>query len=165
MNFSPKDFFKRKLGDPILAQLKQGTTPKNLALSCSLGLTLSLFPILGSTSLLCLGVGVALKLNHPTLQAVNYLMTPLQLLGIPIFLHVGESLFGLNHVSFNPMRLGKELTSNPGAFFSHYGSSALAGIFIWACIAPIIAFIIYKITFAIFHRTVKETSTSHQDTA
>ena len=77
----------------LLAQLKQGLSPEGLAWSVALGLALAVFPMLGSTTLLCLLAGWALRLNQPTLQAVNYAAYPLQIALFIPFIRLGERLF------------------------------------------------------------------------
>ena len=65
--------------DPIAAQLTQGITPEKIALTLAVGSALALFPILGTTTLLCLLAGILLRLNQPIIQMVNALCTPLHL--------------------------------------------------------------------------------------
>lgn len=128
-------FFQRRLWDPVLGQLKQGASPEQLTRSVAFGATLSLFPVFGSTTLLCFLAGLILRLNPIAIQAVNYLMTPLQLAAIPIFIKTGEKLFGLSPVSFNPARLASDFFSAPLEFLGHYWKNALAGILIWVVFA------------------------------
>jgi hypothetical protein len=110
-------FFYRKFWAPLLGQLKQGTSPDKLAWSVAVGFTISVFPILGATTPLGLLAGIVFRLNHVVLQ-------------------VGESVFGLPHISFNPVRLTNEFTTAPKLFLLTYGASGLAGIAIWAVLAP-----------------------------
>lgn len=152
-------FFERKLWTPLLIQLKQGASPEKLTRSVSLGATISLFPILGSTTLLCFLAGVIFKLNPIAIQTVNYLLTPLQLIGIPIFIKAGEALFGLPAVSFNPTRLASEFMGAPIYFLSVYGRSALAGVFIWALFAYPSIFLIERAFLPLLkRRTAKKVS-------
>jgi uncharacterized protein (DUF2062 family) len=129
-------FFYRKFWAPLLGQLKQGTSPDKLAWSVAVGFTISVFPILGATTPLGLLAGIVFRLNHVVLQVVNYLATPLQLAALPILSKIGESVFGLPHISFNPVRLTNEFTTAPKLFLLTYGASGLAGIAIWAVLAP-----------------------------
>jgi hypothetical protein len=55
----------------------QGLTTRDLSLAVALGFTLGLFPVLGATSLLCLGAAGIFRLNLPVIQAVNWLAAPL----------------------------------------------------------------------------------------
>jgi uncharacterized protein (DUF2062 family) len=59
----------RWLVRPVVQQLTQGVTPPKIAQAVSWGVTLGIFPIIGSNTLLTLMVGVPMKLNQPVLQA------------------------------------------------------------------------------------------------
>lgn len=151
-------FFQRKFWFPLLAQLKQGTSPERLAWSVAAGGVLSTFPILGATTPLCALAGITFRLNHIVLQIVNYLMTPVQLLAIPLLIHGGETVFGLPHISFDPIRLGNELRTAPGLFFLTYGASALAGVAVWIALAPAALFGSRLLFLPILRRKARETS-------
>ena len=88
--------WRRRVLGVALAQLRQGITPQRIALTVALGAVLGLFPILGTTTALCLLAGVFLKLNQPILQVVNWVAAPLQLPGIYFFVRTGERLTGSN---------------------------------------------------------------------
>ncbi len=136
MSDDKKTFWDRYFLTPVKNQLTQGVTPKKLAWSCALGITLGIFPILGSTTLLCLVAGIVLKLNQPILQAVNYLIYPAQLVLFPIFVRTGEKLFRTNPITFVPTALAHEFAQSPSAFMSKYGMAGLHGIAVWILIAP-----------------------------
>ena len=87
-----RDFLQRRLAIPLLALLRQGVSPRKLALSLALGGTIGLMPVLGVSTALCALAALLLKLNMPAIQLVNYLLTPLQLLLIIPLLRFGESL-------------------------------------------------------------------------
>lgn len=87
-----RNFLQRRLVAPLLALLRQGVTPDKLALSLALGIAIGLVPVLGVSTALCAAIALALKLNMPAIQLVNYLLTPLQLLLIIPFLRFGEWL-------------------------------------------------------------------------
>lgn len=86
-------FFYRRFVAPIVALLTQGITPEKIALSLAVGLVLGVFPVLGSTTLLCTLAAIVFRLNLPAVQLVNYLAYPLQLLFVVPFIRVGEILF------------------------------------------------------------------------
>ncbi|MEJ0085801.1 MAG: DUF2062 domain-containing protein [Pseudomonadota bacterium] len=87
-----RGFLQRRLVAPLLALLRQGVTPRKLALSLALGVVFGLVPILGISTPLCALAALALRLNMPAIQLVNYLLTPLQLLSIIPLLRFGEWL-------------------------------------------------------------------------
>ena len=74
--------------------LKQGLTPSKLALVFSLGFTLSVFPLFGSTTILCALVAIVFRLNLPVIQLANYVAFPLQIILFFPFLSIGELLLG-----------------------------------------------------------------------
>lgn len=135
MRMSEPGLFERKFWNPILNLLKQGVSPEQLTRSVAFGATLALFPVFGLTTTLCFFAGLLLRLNPIAIQTVNYLMTPVQLAAIPIFIKTGEKLFGLNSIPYNPVTLANEFFSAPLTFLSLYGKNALAGILIWALFA------------------------------
>lgn len=96
-----KEFFRRRLIQPLLNFLKQGITPEKLALAVALGFWLGTFPVLGTTVLLCAAFGFALRLNIPAIQLVNGFVYPLQLsLYIP-FYHAGAWIFQTEPIPFS----------------------------------------------------------------
>ncbi len=104
-----------------LLDLSSGISPETLALSIAFGFALGLFPILGCPTLLCVFAAVALKLNAPAVQLMNYLVYPLQLALIAPFTQIGRQLLPWRHAVAMP-RLSAILHGG----FSH-AMSALAG--------------------------------------
>jgi uncharacterized protein (DUF2062 family) len=88
------DLFQRRVAAPLLQLLRQGVTPEKLALSVALGAIVSIIPVLGVSTVACALLAVWLRLNMPSIQLVNYLLTPVQLLLIIPFLRVGEHVVG-----------------------------------------------------------------------
>lgn len=147
-----RSFWRRRVVEPITAQLTQGLTPERLALTVALGVAAGLFPVLGTTTLLCLALGAALRLNQPALQAVNYACTPLQLPFIFFALHTGHRLFGHGDISLNPATMLSEFWSDPLHFIHTYGRVALQGIAIWAVLAGPLIIITYRLTLPALRR-------------
>jgi uncharacterized protein (DUF2062 family) len=85
---------RSRLADRFGRLLQGSHTPERIALSFAAGATLGLFPIFGTTTLLCVAVGVAFRLNHAALQLANQLMYPVQLPLILVFVHTGALLLG-----------------------------------------------------------------------
>jgi uncharacterized protein (DUF2062 family) len=84
-----KAFLKQRLV-PIRALLTQGMSPRMLALSLAVGAIVGIFPVLGTTTILCTIAAAALRLNLVAVQTVHFLLTPVQLLLIIPFVRVGE---------------------------------------------------------------------------
>ena len=138
-----KSVFRRKVVEPVIAQLKQGVTPDKMALSIALGGVIGIFPILGSTTFLCLIVGVIFKLNHPVMQLVNFLLYQFHIPMILFFVRIGEFIFGADPFSFSFDVLRKELRADPLGFVDQFGMAGVHAIVGWMVIAPWIAFAIY----------------------
>lgn len=88
------DFLQKRLVRPIVQLLTQGITPERIALSLAFGFMLGLFPVLGTTSLLCLAAAMLFRLNLPAVQLVNFLVNPLWFALLIPFIRAGEWLFG-----------------------------------------------------------------------
>lgn len=144
-----ESFWRRRVLAPVMAQLRQGTTPKMMALTLAAGCVLGVFPILGSTTILCAVVASALRLNQPVIQAVNYLMYPLQIaLLFPLY-RAGEWLFGQPPVPlFSLGELTRRFWEAPGQFFVDYGLVAVYGMVVWALAAAPICALLYLLLHA-----------------
>ena len=139
---APRSWWKRHVVDLIVAQLRQGITPEKIALTLTLGAVLSVFPIIGSTTLLCAGVALWLRLNQPIIQLVNYLCYPLQfLLLIPLY-RAGEWL-GAPHLTLSIPQLMERFKAGPLQFIADFAWVALGGVGAWCLIAPLVGAAIY----------------------
>lgn len=101
------EFFHRRVVAPIVALLTQGITPEKIALSLAFGIVLGIFPVLGSTTVLCAVAALVFGLNLPAIQLVNYLIYPMQLFLLVPFIRMGEKLF---RVAPLPLSLAQILT-------------------------------------------------------
>jgi uncharacterized protein (DUF2062 family) len=73
--------------------LRQGISPRRLALTLALGFAVGCIPVVGIPTVLCAGLALALRLNLPAIQAANYAAMPLQLVLIAPFIRLGEKIF------------------------------------------------------------------------
>jgi uncharacterized protein (DUF2062 family) len=89
-----KDFLQKRLVRPILQLLTQGITPEKIALSLAFGIMLGIFPVVGTTTLLCLVAALLFRLNVPAVQLVNFLVYPLWVALLIPFIRLGERMFG-----------------------------------------------------------------------
>src|SRR5271169_2441589 len=81
--------------------LRQGISPRRLALTLALGFAVGCIPVLGIPTVICAALALALRLNLPAIQAANYLVMPLQLALIVPFVRLGGRLMssGSNHAA------------------------------------------------------------------
>lgn len=147
---------RRHLVGPFLALLQQGITPEKVALSIALGVVCGLFPIMGATTLLCIAAASAMRLNQVAIQVVNYLMSPLQVAGILLFVRLGEWLVGAAPVPFSLAELARSLRADPAAFFSRFRWTGLHGILGWSVVAPFVALALYAAVIPVLRRAAAE---------
>ena len=96
-----RGFIHRRFVAPIVALLTHGITPEKIALSLAFGIVLGIFPVLGSTTVLCAVAALIFQLNLPAIQLVNYLIYPLQLFLLVPFIRMGEKLFRAAPLQFS----------------------------------------------------------------
>ena len=89
-----REFFRKRIVAPLRALLVQGVTPEKIAMSIAIGLIVGIFPVMGTTTVLCTAAAAAMRLNMVAVHTVHYAMTPVQLLLIIPFVRVGEHVVG-----------------------------------------------------------------------
>jgi len=87
------EFFKRSVD----VWLRQGISPRRLAVSLALGFAIGCIPVVGIPTLVCAVLALALRLNLPAIQAANYAVMPLQLFLIVPFVRLGEWIMPSSH--------------------------------------------------------------------
>ena len=85
-----KNWLKHRLLDPLLALLRQGMSPRRLALCAAIAIVVGNIPILGISTILCTLIALAFRLNLPAIQLVQAAMAPTQVLLIIPFVRAGE---------------------------------------------------------------------------
>lgn len=129
---------RRWIVEPIINQLKRGITPEKLSWTIALGLTLGIFPIMGSTSLVCFIAGWVFKLNQAILHLFKSLTYPLHLALILVFIRLGQHLNGVPPIPFSIPQLMIRFKDDPAQFGRDFGMAALHGIEAWAIAAVIL---------------------------
>jgi uncharacterized protein (DUF2062 family) len=113
--------------------LRQGASPRRLALTLALGFAIGCIPVIGIPTLVCAALAMALRLNLPAIQAANYAAMPFQLLLIVPFVRLGGWLFASgSRPAANTAAL---LHSSPWILFSQMGSLAGHALVAWLLIA------------------------------
>ena len=78
---------------PILALLRMGATPRRLAWSIAAGLVIGLNPVIGTTTLLCLGLSALFRLNIVAVQIANHVVFPLEVVLVIPLIRLGALVF------------------------------------------------------------------------
>lgn len=140
----PGGFWQRRVLEPIRAQLTQGVAPDAIARALALGTVCSIFPFLGFTTLLNLGVGLALRMNQPILQTLNQLLGPVQLVLILVYVRLGEVLWRATDDRFTVAELLQAFRDKSLAdFISRFGWAGVHAFTAWLLTAPLVGAAVY----------------------
>ncbi len=150
-----RTLWQRRVRDPLVLQLTQGITPEKIALTIAIGSALALFPLLGTTTLLCFLVGLALKLNQPIIQLINQALWPLHVPVIFASVRFGEHLFGVRHRPFHIREMQQLLWTEPARFFHDFGVTALHAVIAWALVAPLYIALVYYVALPILREIAR----------
>jgi Uncharacterized protein conserved in bacteria (DUF2062) len=93
--------------------LRQGISPRRLALTLSLGFVVGCIPVVGLPTGLCAVIALVFGLNQPAIQAANYVAMPFQVALIVPLLRLGAKLLpfatapanNLNMLAHSPLQL------------------------------------------------------------
>ena len=103
----------RSARESVLAWLKCGMAPRQLAFTLALGFAIGCIPLLGVTTGICAVLALVLRLNMPAIQAANWLAMPLQVVLLIPFLRLGQWLFAGRTPAFNPAQLLQQIETTP----------------------------------------------------
>lgn len=144
-----------RLQDSLLGLLRQGLSPGALAAAVAVGLALGVFPVVGTTTLLCAGAALALGLNPAAVQLANYLAYPLQLALLVPFVRLGERILGIPRapLALGPLLAGlrSDFVPTLEGFGAHLGHACLA----WALVAPVGAALLALLLRPLFGRLAR----------
>ena len=133
-----------------MAQLTQGITPEKIALTIAVGSCIALFPLLGTTSILCFLAALALRLNQPIIQLINQALWPVHVPAIYGCVRLGEWIYRAPHVNFSIKFMHDLFWNSPVIFWQRFGLIAAYAITAWAIIAPFYLVIVYYSLLPIF---------------
>ncbi len=139
-----RSFLQQRLVDPIKELLVQGITPEKIALSLALGVVIAVFPVLGSTTLLCMATALLLGLNLPLLQLLNWLMYPVQLALIVPLMRAGAHLFRTPPLPFSLPQMLMMFRADWSHTLRMLRVSALQATAVWLLCAPIAIAVLYR---------------------
>ncbi len=137
---------KTKILNLAKSMLKEGTSLRKIALCLALGTVLGVFPVLGATTLLCTVAALALRLNLPAIQVVNYMVYPLQLALLVPFYSAGTWLFTQQgRPLFNSNLIGLLQNDFWGSMASLWDLTLYA-ILTWLVISPLMILLLYSVS-------------------
>jgi uncharacterized protein (DUF2062 family) len=156
----PRGWLRRHVGGPLSLMLRHGSTPEKLAISLALGAALGIFPIVGTSTLLCFAVALGFRLNHPAIQIANHLMYPFQIPMVLVFVRFGEALVDSPPMPFDPRVVAATIRADPAAFFARFGLTAGHAILGWAAAAPLLVGVLYPVALVAMRRLAAQWSLS-----
>jgi cytochrome c biogenesis protein CcdA len=137
-----ESWWRRWIVAPVKNQLTRGMSVNRVSWTISLGFVLGVFPVMGTTSLVCLLAGVVFRLNQALLHVFKSLVYPLHLALILVFIRLGERLYGAPLITFSIPQLVVKFKDDPLRFGRDFGMAAWHGVSAWLLIAPFAAIII-----------------------
>lgn len=151
----PASWFRRRVLDPLLGLLKQGLAPGQLALTVALGVTLGLIPLLGATTVLAALLAWRLRLNVAALQLVTHLLTPLQVLLLPLLLRQGALLLGATSGADLSVSAVRHLIATDWrAALRLLWRAELGALALWAMSAVVLGIVLYLVLKPVFTHIV-----------
>ncbi len=136
---------REKLLNVINSLLKEGMSLKKISFCIALGVALGIFPVLGTTTLLCAIAAFFLRLNIPTIQVVNYGVYPLQLVLLVPFYSAGSWLFGDENWALIGGNIAELLTTDFWGNVSRIWDMTLYAVLIWLIVSPFLVLLLYNL--------------------
>jgi len=131
-------WFYRRIALPILALLRMGASPRRLAWSIAIGLAIGINPLLGSTTLVCMGVAVVFRLNLAASQLANHAMYPLQIVLVVPFLQLAARVFHTGPLPFSAKTLYSEARAHPVHLIAQLWTWEWHALLVWAALAVVL---------------------------
>ena len=147
-------FFHRRVVAPVVALLTQGVTPERIALSLAFGIVLGIFPVLGSTTVLCAAAAVIFGLNLPAIQLVNWLIYPMQLLLLVPFIRMGEKLVRAAPLQLSLAQILSMVRADTPHAVSTLWLAEVHAIFAWLLTGPPAIFLLYILLSRVLRQVV-----------
>jgi hypothetical protein len=127
----------RRIVIPVLALLRMGATPERLAWSLAVGVVVGVNPLLGSTTLLALGLAAAFRLNVVASQLSNHLMYPVELAMFPVFVKLGSVVFRTTGLPWGRQQLWVAARTHPWATTRVLWRWEWHALVVWAAFAAV----------------------------
>lgn len=154
---------RRKFRKLVKDIFVQGISPQKLALTLSLGIFIGTVPVLWGATVVCAALAFKLRLNHPAIQAANYLVYPVQIALVVPFYRLGARIFPWGppvsvDIILNELR--KDWLGNLALILV----ATLKAIAVWLLIAAPLCVVLYFLLVSIFSRMPRFKELSDSDT-
>jgi hypothetical protein len=142
---------------PILRAFHQGLTPERPALSLTIGVILGIFPIPGTTTLLCSMAPTRLRLNFAVIQTVTYALYPAQLILMIPFVRMGACLLPKMSIPSSAVELITALQQTPWLSFQCLWQVLLGAVAAWLLLCLPFAWAFYKLLKSLLQKHAYQT--------
>jgi uncharacterized protein (DUF2062 family) len=147
-----KLLFNSKYIKPVKKLLLQGTSPKLIALGIAGACVIGLFPVLGSTTILCAIFAFTFRLNLPLVQLINFSVYPLQLVLLIPLMKLGEILFHFEKLKYGFNDIITLVRKDALHAIVVLWDITIQAIGAWLIVAPIISIILYYTLFILLKK-------------
>ena len=132
-----------KLLKSVKSMLKEGRSPRQITLCIALGVSLGIFPVLGMTTLLCTIAAFALRVNLPAIQAINFIVYPLQIILLAPFYGLGSWLFQQQKGQLIGEDLIKLFANDFWGSMASLWDLTLYAVISWLIVSPFLILLLY----------------------
>ncbi len=137
--------------------LRQGISPRRLALTLTLGFVIGCLPLVGLPTALCALVALTFRLNQPAIQVANYVAMPFQVALIIPFVRLGSKLLA---TGVQPAAAASLFSQSPVRLMAHsstqlvmqFGSMAGQALLAWLLIAVPVVLLLTPALTAVLRR-------------
>src|SRR5271165_9359 len=137
--------------------LREGVSPRRLALTLAIGFVLGCLPLMGIPTGLCAMVAIAFRLNMPAMQAANYAAMPFQFALVVPLMRLGAKLtpmlsrpgLDLSELARAPVQLLAHSSTQIGAQVGLLAGQALLA---WLLLAIPVAAVLTVVLTGLFRR-------------
>lgn len=136
--------------DRLTRLLRQGTSPRQLAWSLTLGLWIGVFPVIGTCNLIITFIALRYKLNLALMIALSYLVYPIQIALFVPFAWLGERLFGVVHSGLTWEVVKASFQQNIWETLKEFSEILLYASAGWLVVSLPVVTILYWITLLLF---------------
>ena len=145
---------KRKLLSVIREGLKKGFTHEKIAISITLGAVIGIIPVYGITTVVVSVLALSLRLNMVVMQAVHYILHPIQIaLFIPFF-KVGEIFLRGSTVEVSFSEYIHLFRTDFWAGLNELWKLNLSAVIVWGIISIPLYIIVYRLSMNLMRRYV-----------
>ncbi len=147
-----KKWLNRWLLEPLLALLRQGISPRRLALCVAVAIVIGNIPILGVSTILCTFIALIFRLNFPAIQLVQAAMAPTQILLIIPFVRLGEWILRLPPQVVSIKAALALLSQGVWQAIVVLRDAIFHAGLAWALIAPFAVYLLHRLLTPVFER-------------